>query len=173
AGSGSPAFPGAVVAQTNHASSAAAAVRARSLPAAEAMARRPLPLTATRSTPCEPRERRRVCRRRAQRLRAELHVVGAAERRLGEIHLEDLFELLAVPDEAAQELLVLGTELVPVGQQRRGDVDAFAVPALRDHVDLLAGDLRVGLPRRLRVAQIEVARGSVHERVDPQPLAVT
>src|SRR2546427_6301580 len=56
--------------------------------------------------------------------------------------------------------------------QRRGDVDAPAVPALRDHVDLLAGDLLVGLLRRLRVAQVEVARGAVHERVDPEALAV-
>src|SRR5207237_6686624 len=80
--------------------------------------------------------------------------------------------LLTVPGEAAQELFVVLAPFVPVREERRRDVDALAVPALRDHVDLLAGDLRVRLLRRLGVAEVEVARGAVHERVDPQPLAV-
>src|SRR6185503_16938848 len=108
----------------------------------------------------------------AQRLRAELHVMGAAELLLREIDLEGRLQLLAVPGEAAQELLVVGAALVPVGEERRGDVDALAVPALRDHVDLLAGHLLVRLLRRPGIAEVEVARGAVHERVDPQPLAV-
>src|SRR5207249_1908766 len=124
AGSGAPACVDAGLAQTSHARSTAARACWRSLAAAGGMARRPLPLTVTCSTPREPLEPRRVGRRAAQRLRAELHVVGAAELLLREIHREDLFELLAVPPEAAQELLVVRTDLVPVRQQRRGDVDA-------------------------------------------------
>ena len=55
--------------------------------------------------------------------------------------------------------------LVPVGQQRRGDVDTRAVPALRDHVDLLAGDPLVGLACGCSgFDQVEVARLAVHER---------
>src|SRR5919204_5799419 len=69
--------------------------------------------------------------------RSELHVVRAPELLLEEIHLERLGQLLAVPLERAQELLVVVAFLVPVGEQRRGDVDALPVPALRDHVDLL------------------------------------
>src|SRR5262245_28353308 len=91
----------------------------------------------------------RASRAAAQRLGAELHVVGASEVLLREVDLEGRLQLLAVPGEAAQELLVVGAALVPVGEQRRGDVDALSVPALRDHVDLLAGDLLVGLLRGL------------------------
>src|SRR6185436_3777790 len=58
--------------------------------------------------------------RRAQRLGAELHVVRAAQLFLGEVDLEDLLEILAIPGEGAQELLVVGPTLVPVGQQRGG-----------------------------------------------------
>src|SRR6185436_14940296 len=105
-----------------------------------------------------------------QRLRAELDVMRAPELLLVEVDLERLPELIAVPAEAAQELLVVVAGLVPVRQQRGGDVDALAVPALRDHVDLLAGDLLVGLLRMLRIGEIEVARLAVHERVDPQAL---
>src|SRR5262249_5315957 len=106
------------------------------------------------------------------RLRAELHVVRPAELLLVEIDLEGRLELLAVPGKAAHELLVVGAALVPVGEQRRGDVDPRAVPALRDHVDLLAGDPLVGLLGLLRVREIEVPRLAVHERVDPEPGAV-
>src|SRR5262249_25470085 len=102
------------------------------------------------------------------RLRAELHVMGAAELLLVEIDLEGRLELLAVPGKAAHELLVVGAALVPVREQRGGDVDARAVPALRDHVDLLAGDALVRLLGLLRVRQIEVAGLAVHERVDPE-----
>src|SRR5712692_4972567 len=98
---------------------------------------------------------------RAKRLGAELHVVGAPEVLFREVHLEGRLQLLAVPGEAAQELLVVGAALVPVGEQRRRDVHALAVPALGDHVDLLAGDLRVRLLRGLRLRQIEIARGAV------------
>src|SRR5512145_778881 len=64
----------------------------------------------------------------------ELHVMGAAQVLLGEVDLEGRSELLAVPAEAAHELLVVGAPLVPVGQERGGDVHAGAIPALRDHV---------------------------------------
>src|SRR2546427_10249598 len=77
--------------------------------------------------------------------RSQLHMMGAAQFFPGEIHLEHLLQLLAVPGEPAQELLVIRAALVPVREQRRRDVDALAVPALRDHVDLLAGLLFVGL----------------------------
>src|SRR5438477_665854 len=108
-----------------------------------------------------------------QRLGAELHVVGAPQLLLGEIDLECRRQLLAVPLEPAHELLVVLALLVPVGEQRRGDVDALPIPALRDHVDLLAGDLLVRLHGLGRVGQIEVARLAVHERVDPQALPVS
>src|SRR5262249_52911985 len=53
---------------------------------------------------------------RAQRVAAELHVVRTPELFLREVHLERLRQLLAVPPEAAQELLVVGAALVPVGE---------------------------------------------------------
>src|SRR5262245_56640753 len=84
-------------------------------------------------------------------LRAELHVMGAAQVLLEEVHLEGRRQLLAVPAEAAHELLVVGARLIPVGQERGGYVHAGAVPALRDHVDLLAGDALVGLPGLLGI----------------------
>src|SRR5688572_18633351 len=46
-----------------------------------------------------------------QHLRAQLHVVGAPELLPGEVHLEDLRQLLAVPGEASQELFVVGAAL--------------------------------------------------------------
>src|SRR5262245_16887398 len=106
------------------------------------------------------------------RLGAELHVVRAAELLLVEVHLERGRQGLAVPAERAHELLVVRAALVPVGEERGGDVDARAVPALRDHVDLLAGDALIGLLWLLGIRQIEVARLAVHERVDPEPGAV-
>src|SRR5262245_48695756 len=107
-----------------------------------------------------------------QRVRPELHVVRASELLLREVDLERRRQLLAVPGEATEELLVVRAALVPVREQRGGDVDPLAVPALRDHVDLLPGDLLVGLLRRLWIREIEVARLAVHERVDPESLAV-
>src|SRR5438445_10770385 len=89
-----------------------------------------------------------ICR--LQRLRAELHVVRAAELFLVEIDLEGRLELLAVPGEGAHELLVVGAALVPVRQVRRGDVNPRPVPALREHVQLLAVDLLVRLLRLIR-----------------------
>src|SRR5262249_22688534 len=106
------------------------------------------------------------------RLRAELHVMGAAQLLLVEIDLEGRPELLAGPGKAAHELLVIRAALVPVREQRGGDVDARAVPALRDHVDLLAGDALVRLLGLLRIREIEVAGLAVHERVDPEARAV-
>ena len=103
--------------------------------------------------------------------RRELHVMRAAELRRLEVRFERQRELLAVPVEGAQELLVVRALLVPFRQQARRDVHALAVPALRDHVDLLAGLLRIGLDRMLGI-EIEVTGRAVHERIDPQPLAV-
>ena len=77
---------------------------------------------------------------------------------------KDSFELLAVPGIGLQELLVVGALLVPVGEQRGGEIDAFTVPALRDHVDLRADLLRVDLLRRLGIAQIEETRRAIRER---------
>ena len=53
-------------------------------------------------------------------------MVRAAELFFGEIDFKLLCESLAVPGEAAQELLVVRAALVPVGEQRGGDVQAFA-----------------------------------------------
>src|SRR3989454_5958665 len=106
------------------------------------------------------------------RLGAQLHVMRAAELLLVEVDLEGGYQLLAVPAEAPHELLVVGAGLVPVREERGGDVDAGAVPALRDHVDLLAGDALVGLLRLLGIRQVEVAGLAVHERVDPEAGAV-
>src|SRR5215470_18127918 len=106
------------------------------------------------------------------RLRAELHVVRAAQLLLVEVDLEGRLELLAIPGKRTHELLVVGAALVPVGEQGGRDVDARAVPALRDHVDLLAGDPLVGLFGLLRIREVEVAGLAVHERVDPEPGAV-
>src|SRR4029450_1397322 len=106
------------------------------------------------------------------RLGAELHVVRAAELLLVEVHLERGRQGLAVPAERAHELLVVRATLVPVGEERGCDVDARAVPALRDHVDLLAGDPLIGLLWLLGIRQVEVASLAVHERVDPEPRAV-
>src|SRR2546428_3276728 len=105
------------------------------------------------------------------RLRAELHVMRAAELLLVEVDLEGGLELLAVPAEAAHELLVVRARLVPVGEERGGDVDARAVPALRDHVDLLAGDALVGLARLFAARQVEGAGLAVPEGADPHPRA--
>src|SRR5207302_748250 len=110
--------------------------------------------------------------RHLQRLRAELHVVRTSQLFLDEIHLERGRQLLAVPLEPAHELLVVVALLVPVGEQRGGDVDALSVPALRDHVDLLPGHLLVRLHGLGRIGQVEAPRLPVHERVDPQALAV-
>src|SRR5262249_18663784 len=103
------------------------------------------------------------------RLRAKLHVMRPAQLFLVEVDLEGRLQLLAVPGKAPHELLVVGAALVPLREQRGGDVDARAIPALRDHVDLLAGDPLIGLLGLLGIGEIEIARLAVHERVDPEP----
>src|SRR6266481_6349997 len=116
-------------------------------PCVNSRGRRPrTPRSSTGRAPRPPPSTACESRSRAQRLRAELHVMRAPEVLLREVHLERRLQLLAVPGEAAQELLVVGAALVPVGEQRGGDVDALTVPALGDHVDLLAGDFGVLLP---------------------------
>src|SRR5262249_57216995 len=67
----------------------------------------------------------------------EVHDVRAAELGVEEVDLEERREVLAVPAVGLQELLAVGALLVPVGEQRRGDVEALTVPGLRDHVGLL------------------------------------
>src|SRR5438309_8093647 len=110
--------------------------------------------------------------RHLERFGSELHVVRAAQLLLREVDLEGRRQLLAVPLETAHELLVVLAFLVPVGEQGGRNVDALPVPALRDHVDLLAGHLLVGLHGLRRIGQIEIPRLPIHERVDPQALAI-
>src|SRR5690606_9484270 len=91
----------------------------------------------------------------------------AAELERGEIELEPLREPAAVPRVGAEELLIVLALLVPVSEQRAGEVEAFSVPALRDHVHL-ATDLLLGdQPRVERIAQIidaaDAVSDSVHE----------
>ena len=68
---------------------------------------------------------------------------GRPSLRLREVDGEERRELLAVPAVGLQELLVVLALLVPVREQRRREVDALAVPGLRDHVHLRADLLLV------------------------------
>src|SRR6202011_4462026 len=70
----------------------------------------------------------------------KLHMMRAAELFGKKIDLEFELQLLAVPVVGTQDLLVVGALLVPMFQQRGGDIDALSIPALGNHVDLLAGD---------------------------------
>src|SRR5437899_2227491 len=62
----------------------------------------------------------------------EVHDVRAAELFLQEVDREQRRELLLVPGVRLQELLVVLARLVPLGEQRRREVDALPVPGLRD-----------------------------------------
>src|SRR5947207_12245554 len=70
--------------------------------------------------------------------RAKEHVMRATEFQCVEIEVETWFQFFTVPGVTAQELLVVFSLFVPSGQKRAGEIETFAVPALRDHVDLLA-----------------------------------
>ena len=69
-------------------------------------------------------------------------------------------------------MLVVCARLVPIRQERAGVIDAFAVPALRNHVELRADLLLVDLLWLVRVRDVEYACGSVHEGVDEQSRVV-
>src|ERR1700730_19077693 len=77
----------------------------------------------------------------------EFHVMRAAEFFSQKINLEFLRQILAVPIISAQHLFILGPSLVPIRKERGGNINALSVPALRNHIDLLAGDLLVDLHR--------------------------
>src|SRR5881392_624531 len=64
----------------------------------------------------------------------------------------------------------IGTQVNMISQAG-SHVHPLAVPALRDHVDLSADAPLIGLPGVLRIGEIEVLRGAIHERIDPQALA--
>ena len=101
-----------------------------------------------------------------------MHDVRAAELGFEEVDLEQRRQVSAVPAVGLQELLVVGAFLVPVGEQRRGDVEPLAVPGLRHHVGLLADLLLRGFLRVLRVGDVEDVERAVHEGRDEEPAVV-
>src|SRR4029077_16320122 len=67
----------------------------------------------------------------------EVHDVRKPELRRLEVDGEERRQARADTPTPLQELLSVGPLLVPVGEQRRRDVPALAVPRLRHHVRLL------------------------------------
>src|SRR5262245_63693551 len=67
---------------------------------------------------------------------AEPHHVRPTELEGREVELEAVAQLLAVPGVRPEELLVVRALLVPLGEERAGEVETFPVPALGDHVQL-------------------------------------
>ena len=55
-------------------------------------------------------------------------MMWAAELFLDEIDFKFEIEIFAVPVVSAQDLLVVGAFLVPVREQRGGDIDALSIP---------------------------------------------
>ena len=92
----------------------------------------------------------------------------AAEFQRGEIEIERRLQFFAVPGVTAEELLVVGAFLVPVREKRAGEVEPFPIPALRDHVDLLADLFLVNLFRFVRIGNVEDAALAVAEAIDKQ-----
>ena len=107
-----------------------------------------------------------------RRFGRKLHVMGATKFFLVEVDAPLLLEFLAVPAEQFEKLFVISAFFVPIGQQATGDVDALAIPALADHVDLFSGGLFIHLLGRFRIGQVEQACLSVHEGIDPKTLAI-
>src|SRR5207245_11424195 len=108
-GGGTKSIRGAAPASGSWASTEKTATApAATAPASAAAAARTRPSSAARRT--------LEVIRGLHRLRAELHVMRPAKLLLVEVDLECRAELLAVPAEAADELLVVGAALVPVGQ---------------------------------------------------------
>src|SRR5262245_29363491 len=89
-----------------------------------------------------------------------------------EIDVEFRFQLLAIPRVSAKELFVVLTALVPVCQQRAGEIEPFAIPALRNHVNLPADLLLINLMRILRIRDVEHAALAIAEAIDEQRLIV-
>src|SRR6476469_7600423 len=81
----------------------------------------------------------------------------------GEIEIKRWFQFFAVPSIGSNELLIVGALLVPVGQERTGEVDTFSIPAFRDHVDLPSYLLLINLLRLLWVCDVENANLAVSE----------
>src|SRR4051812_18135144 len=88
-----------------------------------------------------------IHRRAPGRFGCQFHMVRTTELFLNEINFPLLFQFLAVPAIELEELLVIRPFLVPVGEQAAGDVYTLAIPALTDHIDLLAGRFFVYLLR--------------------------
>src|SRR3989441_4652737 len=73
----------------------------------------------------------------------EVHDVRTAELLSQEVDREERAQPIPVPTVRLQELLAVLARLVPVGEQRGGEVNALPIPGLRHHVHLGADLLRV------------------------------
>src|SRR5215471_2046136 len=96
----------------------------------------------------------------------------ASELERGEIKVKLRLQLLAVPGKSAKELFVVVAGFVPVRQQRAGEIQAFAVPALRNHVYLPADLLLVLLARLMRIRHVENAALTIAEAIHEQGLVI-
>src|SRR5262249_11650611 len=65
-----------------------------------------------------------------KRLGAEVHQVSPTQTFPKEVDREALRHRLAIPVISSEELLIGVSGLVPVGQERTGEVDTLAIPAL-------------------------------------------
>ena len=91
----------------------------------------------------------------------------------GEIEIEARLQFLAVPGVSAEKLLVVRALLVPMRQERTGEVESLPIPTLRDHVDLFADLFLVNLFRMMRIGNVEDAALAVAETTDKQCLVVS
>src|SRR5436190_18251675 len=96
-----------------------------------------------------------------------------AELERGEIEIEARPQFLAVPGESTEELLIIGALLVPMRQQRTGEVKPLPIPALRDHVDLFADWSLINLFRFLCIGNDEDAAFAVAETTNKQCFVVS
>src|SRR3984893_3010074 len=119
------------------------------------------------SLPASARCRARHVERGFPERTRKFHVMRAAELFGKKIDLEFELQILAVPLISAQELLVIVALLVPMFQQRRGDIDALSIPALRNHVDLLACDFLVDRHWLRWIGNVEQMGGAVHKSIHP------
>src|SRR5690242_17923952 len=90
----------------------------------------------------------------------------------GEIEIKSWLQFLPVPRIGPDELLVICALLIPIRQERTGEIETLPIPALRHHVDLLPDLLLINLLRLLRISDIENATLAVPEAADKQSFVI-
>src|SRR5580765_63938 len=91
----------------------------------------------------------------------------------GEINVKARFQLFAVPGISAEKLFVVSAAFVPVRQQRAREVEAFAVPTLRNHVELTTDLFFINLLGLMGIRYVEDTALAIAEAIDEQGFVIS